>query len=136
MNWKGCGRKRSWPNFRYDLGIHLDRLRKTTKSLSQCSRYPDQTRNLPNMKDFDHALCHELVTFEKCMVWSRRLYSFFYEGMQISGKEEILCFLVIGISGTVKYSFTIPNPLPLLPPNTTSKRSSVRVPSRCGKLQP
>jgi hypothetical protein len=43
------------------------------------------------------------------MVWSRRLYSFFCEGMQINRKEEIVCFLVIGISGTVKYSFTILN---------------------------
>jgi hypothetical protein len=37
MNWKGCGRKRSWPNLRYYLGICLG-LRKTTKNLSQNSQ--------------------------------------------------------------------------------------------------
>jgi hypothetical protein len=38
MNWKGCGRKRSWPNLRYYSGICQERLRKTTKNLSQDSR--------------------------------------------------------------------------------------------------
>jgi hypothetical protein len=32
MNWKGCGRKRSWPNLRYYTGICLEGLRKTTKT--------------------------------------------------------------------------------------------------------
>jgi hypothetical protein len=35
MNWKGYGRKRSWPDWRYYPGICLERLRKTTKNLSQ-----------------------------------------------------------------------------------------------------
>jgi hypothetical protein len=33
MNWKGFVTKRSWPNFRYYLGISLEGLRKTTKTL-------------------------------------------------------------------------------------------------------
>jgi hypothetical protein len=38
MNWKGCGRKWSWPNLRYYLGIFLEGLRNTTKVLSQDNR--------------------------------------------------------------------------------------------------
>jgi hypothetical protein len=33
LNWKGYGRKRSWPNLRCYPGICLERLRKTTKNL-------------------------------------------------------------------------------------------------------
>jgi hypothetical protein len=40
MDWKGCGKKRSWSDFRYYPGIYLDGLRKTTKDLSQDSRSP------------------------------------------------------------------------------------------------
>jgi hypothetical protein len=29
MNWKECGRKLSWPNLRYYLGINLERLMNT-----------------------------------------------------------------------------------------------------------
>jgi hypothetical protein len=35
MNWKGCGRKRSCPNFRYNIGIWLEGFRRTTEALSQ-----------------------------------------------------------------------------------------------------
>jgi hypothetical protein len=38
MNWKVCGRKRSWPNIRYYPGNCLQGLRKTTKDLSHDSR--------------------------------------------------------------------------------------------------
>jgi hypothetical protein len=31
-NWKGFGRKWSWPNLRYYPGIHLEGLRKTTEN--------------------------------------------------------------------------------------------------------
>jgi len=37
MNRKGFGRKRLWPNLRYYPGIHLKRLRKTTKNLRVAS---------------------------------------------------------------------------------------------------
>jgi hypothetical protein len=40
MQWNGYGRKRSWPNLKYCPGICLERLRKTTKNLSQDSRSP------------------------------------------------------------------------------------------------
>jgi hypothetical protein len=33
MNWKGCGRKRLWPNLRNNPGIILKGLMKTTKNL-------------------------------------------------------------------------------------------------------
>jgi hypothetical protein len=39
-NWKGCGRKRSWPNLRYYHGICLEGVRKNTKTFSQDSRSP------------------------------------------------------------------------------------------------
>jgi hypothetical protein len=33
MNWRGCGRKLSWPNLRYYPDIFLEVLRKATKIL-------------------------------------------------------------------------------------------------------
>jgi hypothetical protein len=42
-NWKGCWRKRPWPNLRYYPGILLEGLRKTTKT--QDSRYPGRDMN-------------------------------------------------------------------------------------------
>jgi hypothetical protein len=50
-NWKGYGRKKSWPNLRYYPGIFLDRLRKTTKT-HQDTRSPglDRTSDLSNIK--------------------------------------------------------------------------------------
>jgi hypothetical protein len=32
MNWKGCGKKLSWPNSKYYLDIFLERLNKTMKN--------------------------------------------------------------------------------------------------------
>jgi hypothetical protein len=46
MNWKGCERRRSCPIIRYQPGICLEGLRKTTKDLSQDSRSPGQHLNL------------------------------------------------------------------------------------------
>jgi hypothetical protein len=40
MNWKGCGRKWSWPNLRYYPGICLEGLGETTRNLSQDNRSP------------------------------------------------------------------------------------------------
>jgi hypothetical protein len=45
MNWKGGGRKRSWPNFRYNPSICLEGLRKSTKRISQDSRSPVRDLN-------------------------------------------------------------------------------------------
>jgi hypothetical protein len=43
MNWKGCGRNRSWVNLKSYPGICLEGLSKTTVSLSQDSfRSSDQ----------------------------------------------------------------------------------------------
>jgi hypothetical protein len=39
MNWKGYGRKWSWPNFRYYPGICVEELRKTMKNLIQYSSW-------------------------------------------------------------------------------------------------
>jgi hypothetical protein len=38
MNRKGLARKRSWPNFMYYPGNHIEELRKPTRNLSQDSR--------------------------------------------------------------------------------------------------
>jgi hypothetical protein len=46
MNWKGCGRKRSWPDVRYFPGICLEGVRKTTKYLSQDNRSLGRDLNL------------------------------------------------------------------------------------------
>jgi hypothetical protein len=35
MNWKGCGRKHSWPDLRHYSGIFPDGRRKITKDISQ-----------------------------------------------------------------------------------------------------
>jgi hypothetical protein len=35
MKRKGCGRRWSWPNLRYDPAIFLEELRKTTENLCQ-----------------------------------------------------------------------------------------------------
>jgi hypothetical protein len=47
-----CGRKRSWPNLRYYLGICLERLRKTTKNLSQDSLSPGRGLN-PRLSEYE-----------------------------------------------------------------------------------
>jgi hypothetical protein len=46
MNWKGHGRKRSWPNLKLYPVVCLEGLRKPTKNLSQYSPYPDRSLNL------------------------------------------------------------------------------------------
>jgi hypothetical protein len=45
LNWKGLRRKQPWPNFRYYPCFSLERLRKTTKTLSQYSRSPGRDLN-------------------------------------------------------------------------------------------
>jgi hypothetical protein len=52
MNWKGCGRKQSWPPLRYYHEIRLGGLRKVTRNLSQDCRCPnwDSNRNPPKSK--------------------------------------------------------------------------------------
>jgi hypothetical protein len=52
MNWKRCGRKRSWPNLRYYLCICLERLSKTSKNLSQDSLSPGQGLN-PRLSEYE-----------------------------------------------------------------------------------
>jgi hypothetical protein len=46
MNWKGFGRKRSWPNLQYYPHIHLDRLRKTMRNVSKDGGSPGRDLNL------------------------------------------------------------------------------------------
>jgi hypothetical protein len=50
MNWRGCGRKRSWPNLRHYLGIYLEGLKEITKNLIHDSRFWAEiwTRDLQN----------------------------------------------------------------------------------------
>jgi hypothetical protein len=45
MNWKGYGRKRSWPNLRLFPIICLGELSKTTKNLNQNRQSPDRDLN-------------------------------------------------------------------------------------------
>jgi hypothetical protein len=48
-NWKGCGRKRSWPNLRYSPGIFLEN-RKITKKLSHDNRSPGRDLKPEHLK--------------------------------------------------------------------------------------
>jgi hypothetical protein len=52
MNWKECGRKRSWPNLRHYHCICLEELRKVSKDLSQDSRFPVQDFN-PGLPEYE-----------------------------------------------------------------------------------
>jgi hypothetical protein len=45
-DWKGCGRKRSWPNLRYYPGICPEGLRKRMKNLSHYSRSAGRDLNM------------------------------------------------------------------------------------------
>jgi hypothetical protein len=47
MNWKGCGRKLLWLNFRYYLGIRLEEVRESKKSQGTGLR-EELTRDLQN----------------------------------------------------------------------------------------
>jgi hypothetical protein len=64
MNWKGCGRKRSWSNLRYYPRIWLDRTRKTIKNLSQDSRSPGRDLN-PGPPEYEAGV---LTTRSQCSV--------------------------------------------------------------------
>jgi hypothetical protein len=52
MNWKGFGRKWLWPNLIYYPSIHLERLKKTTKTLVRVAGLQTEilTWDLPNTK--------------------------------------------------------------------------------------
>jgi hypothetical protein len=44
VKWKGCGRKRSWANFKVLSGIRVEGLRETTKNVSEDSRSLEMRR--------------------------------------------------------------------------------------------
>jgi hypothetical protein len=46
MNWKGYGRKWSWPNLKYYAGTCLEGLKKTTKTLTQDEQSVGKDLNL------------------------------------------------------------------------------------------
>jgi hypothetical protein len=49
---EGCGRKRSWPNYRYYPGICLEGLRTIMKNIRQDSRSPGQDLN-PGLPEYE-----------------------------------------------------------------------------------
>jgi hypothetical protein len=53
MNWKGCGRKQSWPDLRYYPGICLEGLRKSSKTPVRIADFWAKIwiLDLPNMKE-------------------------------------------------------------------------------------
>jgi hypothetical protein len=63
MDWKGFGRKRSWPNSRYYPGICLEGVRKTTKTSIRTARSPgrDFNRGTPHRKCWP--LGHDVRSF-------------------------------------------------------------------------
>jgi hypothetical protein len=56
MNWKGYGKKHSWPNLRHYPDIFLKGLRKTTKSLCQDCQSLDQV----NVEPPEYEVCQLL----------------------------------------------------------------------------
>jgi hypothetical protein len=56
MNWKGCGRKRSWPSATYCAGIRLEELTKPWKPSVKTVDIPteNQTVHLPNIRQKHH----------------------------------------------------------------------------------
>jgi hypothetical protein len=61
MNWKGHGRKRSWPNLWYYLGICLEELRKSTKASARIAGLRAEILNydLPNTNQECQQLCRD-----------------------------------------------------------------------------
>jgi hypothetical protein len=82
MNWKGCGRKRYWPNSWYYLSICLEGLMKTTKPLGHdsWSLGRDWTRDLPNTKSYFRNQLVPTMWTELCVqtAWSARKVFFAY----------------------------------------------------------
>jgi hypothetical protein len=52
MNWRGCGKKWSWPNLRYHPDTYLEGLRKITKTSVRVVGFRAEicSVDLPNMK--------------------------------------------------------------------------------------
>jgi hypothetical protein len=69
MNWKGCGRKPSWPNLTYYSRPCLEGLRKSTKNFRQDRRCPDQHLN-PGHSEYEGGN-HSTMTCDERMDESR-----------------------------------------------------------------
>jgi hypothetical protein len=65
VNWKGFGRKLSWPNFWYYPVIRLDGLRKTTKNLNQDSLPPGPRFEPGTSRIRSRSVNHSTTTFGK-----------------------------------------------------------------------
>jgi hypothetical protein len=69
MNWECYERKRWWPNLRYYPSIYLERLRKTTKTLSQDTRCPGRDSS-PSTPEYETGVLTSWlwrpVNYNKC----------------------------------------------------------------------
>jgi hypothetical protein len=96
MNWKGCGRERSWRNFRYCPDICLKGLRKITKTWVRIVGVLAEiwTRNLPTMKQLCQPISRDFLkrkfVFESLGIKPLSL-PFKYTG---SYRHDILFFFV------------------------------------------
>jgi hypothetical protein len=63
MNWKGCGRKQLWSNFRYYPGTCLEELRRTTKKSSQARGLSGQRFKPGSSRIRSRTVNHSAVTF-------------------------------------------------------------------------
>jgi hypothetical protein len=73
MNWKGSGRKRSWSNVRYNTDISVEKLSKTTKNLSQGSRFTVRDLN-PGSPEYERrsVLAHNTCLYTvACVLQSK-----------------------------------------------------------------
>jgi hypothetical protein len=81
MNWKGCWRKRLWPDLRYYSGISQDVLWSTTKNRSHDTRSPGShsiTTQIQIKKEVLGTTNHLLSVIRHGPHWKRRVQLFFY----------------------------------------------------------
>jgi hypothetical protein len=64
MNWKGCGRKRQWPNLGYYLSIYREGPKKTMRNLGQDNGFPGRDLN-PGPPEYEAGV---LTTRPRCSV--------------------------------------------------------------------
>jgi hypothetical protein len=76
MNYRGCKKKPPWPNLRYYTAIFPEVLRKTSKNLSQDSRFPGRDLN-PGSSEYEAGVLTTQQRRSVVQVGFRRICLFF-----------------------------------------------------------
>jgi hypothetical protein len=90
INWKGFGRKRSWPNFNYYLVIRLEGLNKTTKKTNQDSRSSGPRFDPRTSRIESRSFNHSTTTFGN-MGWSLSTQALFVFSKLSSQDTAVAC---------------------------------------------